>query len=90
MWFYQGGVRYVVHADDYIPVKNMAGFGKAEVWIPPFASSAVEGEIWPMVAEKLWAKLKGSYAYAEAGSPSDVLMHLTNDPAQQILFTGKN
>jgi len=43
-----------------------------------------------MVAEKLWAKLKGSYAYAEGGSPAEVLMHLTNDPAQQFSNAARN
>merc|ERR1719272_815633 len=85
MYFYQGGIRHVVTVDDFIPVKDVSGYGSAEpVWVPPFAKSSVEGEIWPMIIEKLWAKLKGSYSYAESGSSAAVLAHLTNDPAEQF------
>ena len=51
---------------------------------PPYAHSSVEGEIWPMIAEKIWAKMTGSYANAEAGASSWIMEHLTGDPSVQI------
>jgi len=48
--------------------------------MPTYAHSAVYGEIWPMIAEKAWAKLTGSYGGMNAGMMDWVLAHVTNDP----------
>jgi hypothetical protein len=32
-----------------------------------YANSAIYGEIWPMIAEKAWAKLVGSYGASIGG-----------------------
>ena len=79
------GKRVVVHVDDYIPVMGAERFGRVG-WFPAFASSVVEGEVWPMVAEKVWAKVSGSYALTSRGGlvPAQILSHLTNDPTRQL------
>lgn len=81
MTLYINGEAAVVHVDDFVPTHNLHKFGK---WgdFPIFVDSTVEGEIWPMVAEKVWAKVTGSYSNAEGGAPSWALKHLTNDPAE--------
>jgi len=49
-----------------------------------YASSSHYGEIWPMIAEKAWAKLVGSYGASIGGSNRWVLNHVTNDPTVNI------
>ena len=66
MKLYMNGRPIVVHVDDFIPVKKFYKFGR-EGYFPPYAHSSVEGEIWPMIGEKIWAKLTGSYANTESG-----------------------
>jgi len=54
-------------------------------WQPAYASSAVRGEIWPMIAEKVWAKLHGTYhAIGEGGHVASVLARLSDDPFRTI------
>lgn len=53
------------------------------------------GEIWPMIMEKAWAKLVGSYAAIEAGSNWWTMIHMTNDPVERVIlrnegYTGSN
>jgi len=42
------------------------------------------GEIWPMIMEKAWAKLVGSYGAIESGTNLWTMEHLTNDPVEHI------
>lgn len=37
-----------------------------------------------MIAEKVWAKVTGSYSNAESGAPSWAWSHLSNDPTDQL------
>jgi len=89
MRFYINGEWSIVHIDDFFPVKkgykNVYGEIKKGEW-PAFADSADFGEIWPMVAEKAWAKLLGSYANTESGWNAWVLRYLTNDPVEVVKF----
>lgn len=83
MWLQINGVKVLVHVDDYIPVASRYRFGRQDMW-PVYASSKIEGEIWPMIAEKVWAKVTGSYANAESGAVDWALGHLTNDPTESF------
>jgi len=88
--FYINGMEAFVTVDDYVPVVEKSGKK-----VPVYAKSMHEGEIWPMIMEKAWAKLIGSYAASEGGNSSTVLAHLTNDPIEYIRmrnkgFTGSN
>ena len=63
--------------------------------LPVYADSMYEGEIWPMIMEKAWAKLVGTYAAIEGGNNWWTLIHLTNDPTERIImrnmgYTGSN
>ena len=44
---------------------------------PAFATSIVDGEIWPCLLEKAWAKLHGSYCMTRLGSPTIALTAFT-------------
>lgn len=59
--------------DDYIPTK----YGK-----PAFVSSIDEGEVWPCLLEKAWAKLHGTYARCEAGQPTNAALHIMGCPGE--------
>jgi len=40
-------------------------------------------EIWPILLEKAWAKLHGSYKRIEGGLPGNALFALTGKPASR-------
>lgn len=44
--------------DDYLPFSGLR---------PSFVHSKQDGEAWPCLLEKAWAKLHGSYARVESG-----------------------
>ena len=50
-------------------------------WAPAF-SKARDGELWPCILEKAWAKVHGSYQAIEKGDPSSTLRDLTGAPSQ--------
>jgi alpha-tubulin suppressor-like RCC1 family protein len=52
-------------------------------WSPAF-SQARDGELWPCILEKAWAKLHGSYQAIESGDPSSTLRDLTGAPSQFV------
>jgi len=90
--FNVGGKDAYVTVDDYVPVTAQGWPSKL---LPVYASSMFEGEIWPMIMEKAWAKLVGSYSAMESGNSRWVLGHLTNDPIETIFlrnqgFTASN
>ena len=69
-----------VVVDDYFPMSNLSQSSQSQKWSfifsSPRRSSAVK-EIWPMVMEKAWAKLHGSYECTDAGDNHDALEYLT-------------
>lgn len=66
MKLYIDGIERFVAVDDYIPMSK--GWVQAldgswhDSWVPVYAKSRIYGEIWPEIAEKVWAKVYGSYA----------------------------
>lgn len=64
-----------VIVDDYFPTR----FGK-----PIFAVSQREGEIWPMIIEKAWAKVHGSYSKILYGYTQNAFVHLSGTPSLSI------
>ena len=71
MRFWINGVETPVIVDDHFPCRNGA---------PCFSKSNTQ-EIWAMLLEKAWAKLYGSYARTEAGTPSFASVHLQGVPS---------
>lgn len=74
MTFFVNGHETPVVVDDFIPTKG----GRIV-----FAGTK-EKELWPILLEKAWAKLHGTYARTEGGLPSFACMHLMGTPSQSF------
>jgi len=70
--FINGQEQWVI-MDDYIPTKNDR---------PVFVHSKSDGEMWPSLLEKAWAKVVGSYARVEFGRPADAALTLLGVPGK--------
>lgn len=69
--FYKNGYEEIIIVDDYFPA-----YGNKE-WA--FVKGGTEGkELWPMVLEKAYAKMYGSYNYIEAGKVQYALADMTD------------
>ena len=68
----KAGVPTEIVIDDYIPVF-------ADTNRPVFCK-ATGREIWVMLIEKAWAKIKGSYGAISAGCPHEVLQTFSVAP----------
>ena len=56
------------------------GAAAEQHWAAAF-SQAADGELWPAILEKCWAKLHGSYQAIESGDPGQTLRDLTGAPS---------
>ena len=72
--------------DDYFPCQQRGSF-----WEPIFASPSTgeqqaggEKEIWPLVFEKAWAKLHGSFEATAGGQTCDALNYLSGGIVRHI------
>ena len=74
--FYINGTFKSVVVDDYVPVDKDTG--------KLAFCRAINQEIWPVILEKAWAKLHGSYAKSARGDPGFASMHLTGMPAKDV------
>eukprot|EP00656_Telonema_subtile_P039753 TRINITY_DN44838_c0_g1_i1.p1 TRINITY_DN44838_c0_g1~~TRINITY_DN44838_c0_g1_i1.p1 ORF type:complete len:424 (-),score=121.91 TRINITY_DN44838_c0_g1_i1:40-1311(-) len=85
--------------DDYFPVMAAKPFkphaGEAVWWLPCFArmsrSDLQHGlkEYWPMLIEKAFAKLFGSYAALEGGRMGDVLQYLSGGLNSMLVLSSE-
>jgi len=71
VYFFVNGIKTPVVIDDYFPVTE---------WGALAFSSSKDGEIWVSLLEKAWAKLHGSYARVEGGSPHFAFSQLCGLP----------
>ena len=88
--FYVMGKWITVAIDDQFPCTQDRG-----QWKPLFAApkkhseqEAGEKEIWPMLFEKAFAKLNGSYESTDAGMSEDALQLLTGGVIDYLSLTG--
>lgn len=65
------GYETPVIVDDWFPSK----------WGRPAFCKTHNGEIWPMLLEKAWAKVHGSYMRTEGGQTAHATQHLLGIPA---------
>ena len=89
MQFYVHGQKKVVMVDDYVPVykKWDSALGRS-VWAPRYASSQIRGEVWPIIAEKIVAKLFGNYGKIGGGGfQTDLYRLLSNRPFKWYVFS---
>lgn len=52
---------------------------------PLFAASLTDGEIWPCLLEKAWAKVHLSYCMTRLGSPSIAITALTGGLPHKVI-----
>ena len=84
--FYVNGEKRTVVVDDYFPYNE-----EREEWA--FSRPSLKTEIWPLIVEKAWAKIFGSYQRIEAGTAGEAMYPLTGSPHKFLLheeFTNKN
>jgi hypothetical protein len=75
--FYKYGEIEDIIIDDFFPVLGNGEFA--------FARGGPDGkELWPMILEKAYAKLNGSYNYIEAGKVQMALADMTGGVSEQI------
>jgi hypothetical protein len=90
--FFVMGKWITVIVDDFFPMSNKSQCLRAQEWDFIFSAPkkrSVNKEIWPMVMEKAWAKLHGSYESTDAGENHDALEYLTGGVIK-ILQISKN
>eukprot|EP00929_Paragymnodinium_shiwhaense_P077623 TRINITY_DN3999_c0_g1_i2.p1 TRINITY_DN3999_c0_g1~~TRINITY_DN3999_c0_g1_i2.p1 ORF type:complete len:535 (-),score=74.06 TRINITY_DN3999_c0_g1_i2:358-1851(-) len=71
-----------VSVDDSIPLHPQAN-------MPAFANFSETGEIWPMIFEKAFAKMAGSYARVNGGFPTFAFGVLTGCTDLEIIIKAK-
>lgn len=77
--FLINGQYKIITVDDYFPVDPNTG-------IPAFSHST-KSLIWPLIIEKAWAKLNGSFENIMSGYAHDVLSFLLPGPSEYIDLT---
>ncbi len=75
---YVDGIVQDIIIDDLLPCHPDTG-------LPIFATSIQEGEIWPCLLEKAWAKLHRSYCMIRLSPPTVCLAALTLGRPYQVL-----
>ncbi|TNV84052.1 hypothetical protein FGO68_gene9535 [Halteria grandinella] len=82
VYIFVNGERQIITVDDYVPCR----FNNVE-WVPAFASPTSGrplNVIWPIILEKAWAKVHGTYEQTISGSSKDAVLSLAGAPSVQI------
>lgn len=82
--FFKNGEWQVVTVDDHVPASCKPGYYERIMYV----NMVKGGEVWPMILEKAYAKLHGSYEAIEAGHTSDALTDLTGNPSFAVDLDG--
>lgn len=69
----------ILTIDDYVPVNPTT--------LKPMYSHLITNEIWPLLLEKAYAKLKGSYEKLNGGLPLDAMRTLTGYSGEHIILS---
>lgn len=78
--FCLNGENYKIEVDDYIPYCDKMNK-------PAFSRSTNKNELWPMILEKAWAKVSGSYENSIQGLCCESFRALTGAPVEYINHT---
>ena len=74
-----------VTIDDFIPCRKRSRNPNRRVSKPFFATSSLEGEVWPMILEKAFVKfVSGSYHRLQGGSPIWAWRAMTGSKATAV------
>ena len=76
VWITKNGVRHQIVMDDYVPCAGDK----------PAFSQSHKGELWPLILEKAWAKIHGSYERIEAGQAHLTMRDITGAPAYEYFI----
>lgn len=79
--FYKMGYHNIVHVDDKFPVNSQ----NKSVYCQVSTEQGIT-EFWPILLEKAYAKLHGSYEALSSGRPEQGLVDLTNGISESIDF----
>ena len=63
------GEYQIIYVDDYFPCFKGTNI--------PYFSKPLNFELWPLILEKAWAKINGSYSNSISGWPNDVFRTFT-------------
>lgn len=82
MKVYVRGIPTIVAVDDFCPFYNIYGARDYNnvVLRPFFAGMSRDGSIWPMLMEKVWAKVNGNYEQIEGGNPIEAYDFIAGCP----------
>jgi len=70
----------ILTIDDHVPVDPTT--------LKPIYSHLMSNEIWPLLLEKAYAKLKGSYQSLSGGLPLDAMRTLTGYSGEHLILSG--
>lgn len=79
----------VAKAPPNAPATAAATGAQPAAVLRPVFSISKTGELWPLVLEKAYAKLHGSYQRIEAGAMSEALEDLTGAPTQLLKLSAQ-
>lgn len=80
MSIYVRGLPFTYYADDYVPFNSYKK--------PAFAGIATDGSLWPMLIEKMWAKLNGNYENTIGGGTDELFSFMAGVPVKSYSNTG--
>jgi hypothetical protein len=80
MSIYVRGLPLTYYADDYVPFNSYKN--------PAFADIATDGSLWPMLIEKMWAKLNGNYESTIGGGTDELFSFLAGVPVKTYSNSG--
>lgn len=80
MSIYVRGIPFTYYIDDYIPFNQYKK--------PAFAAIATDGSLWPMLMEKMWAKLNGNYEITVGGGTDELFSFIAGIPVKSYSNTG--
>ena len=79
---YINGAFKIIEIDDYIPVDKTTK--------TPLFAQMQTSNIWPMLLEKAWAKVNGSYEDIISGNPKEAMKFLTPFVSKMITINDSN
>ena len=87
--FCKNGEWKIITVDDHVPITKKPGYYQRVLYCNFGDVKNGVAEIWPIILEKAYAKLHGSYEAIEAGHTSDGLTDLTGLPSFSVNIQNK-
>jgi hypothetical protein len=81
--FYKNRKPIVIHIDDYFPTNMYKSYNFAKCFGSNLSNIK---EVWPIILEKAYAKLYGSFKFIEGGIIEEALSDITNGAPMNLDF----